>query len=296
MKTMRLGVVLVAASVLLGGFATSAGADHNPNDPDYWESRTEHPSTCYYHEADGGSHGGLADNGKAVKLKAFQPSWGTHWELLVVKGGSIDVGYGRGNAVYGHPSAGVNYYPPSNGGGQRPSVSHWIVCKGTVPPTTTTPPTTVPPTTVPPTTAPTTVPPTTVPPTTVPPTTIPPTTIPPTTAPPTTAPPTTVIETTVPPTTIVETTAPTTTVAVTTTAPTTTIVTPSTLNTVVESSTTVVPTTAGPTTAPSSAPSTTTGGSLPRTGGNHDAALLIGAVAFVGGVAMLLARRRPRSV
>lgn len=278
MKTMRLGVVLVAASVLLGGFATSAGADHNPNDPDYWESRTEHPSTCYYHEADGGSHGGLADNGKAVKLKAFQPSWGTHWELLVVKGGSIDVGYGRGNAVYGHPSAGVNYYPPSNGGGQRPSVSHWIVCKGTVPPTTTTPPTTVPPTTVPPTT-------------------IPPTTAPPTTVPPTTAPPTTVIETTVPPTTIVETTAPTTTVAVTTTAPTTTVVTPSTLNTVVESTTTttVVPTTAGPTTAPP-APSTTTGGSLPRTGGNHDAALLIGAVAFVGGVAMLLARRRPRSV
>lgn len=272
MKTMRLGVVLVAASVLLGGFATSAGADHNPNDPDYWESRTEHPSTCYYHEADGGSHGGLADNGKAVKLKAFQPSWGTHWELLVVKGGSIDVGYGRGNAVYGHPSAGVNYYPPSNGGGQRPSVSHWIVCKGTVPPTTTTPPTTVPPTTVPPTTAP------------------------PTTVPPTTAPPTTVIETTVPPTTIVETTAPTTTVAVTTTAPTTTIVTPSTLNTVVESSTPVVPTTAGPTTAPSSAPSTTTGGSLPKTGGTHDAGLLIGAVAFVGGVAMLLARRRPRSV
>lgn len=278
MKTMRLGVVLVAASVLLGGFATSAGADHNPNDPDYWESRTEHPSTCYYHEADGGSHGGLADNGKAVKLKAFQPSWGTHWELLVVKGGSIDVGYGRGNAVYDHPSAGVNYYPPSNGGGQRPSVSHWIVCKGTVPPTTTTPPTTVPPTTVPPTT-------------------VPPTTAPPTTVPPTTAPPTTVIETTVPPTTIVETTAPTTTVAVTTTAPTTTVVTPSTLNTVVESTTTttVVPTTAGPTTAPP-APSTTTGGSLPRTGGNHDAALLIGAVAFVGGVAMLLARRRPRSV
>lgn len=236
MKTMRLGVVLVAASVLLGGFATNAGADHNPNDPDYWESRTEHPSTCYYHEADGGSHGGLADNGKAVKLKAFQPSWGTHWELLVVKGGSIDVGYGRGNAVYDHPSAGVNYYPPSDGDGQRPSVSHWIVCKGTVPPTTTTPPTTVPPTTVPPTT------------------------VPPTTAPPTT------------------------------------VVTPSTLNTVVESTTTtVVPTTAGPTTAPP-APSTTTGGSLPRTGGNHDAALLIGAVAFVGGVAMLLARRRPRSV
>lgn len=277
MKTMRLGVVLVAASVLLGGFATSAGADHNPNDPDYWESRTEHPSTCYKHTADGGSHGGLADNGKAVKLKTFQPSWGTHWELLVVKGGSIDVGYGRGNAVYDHPSAGVNYYPPSNGGGQRPSVSHWIVCKGTVPPTTTTPPTTVPPTTVPPTT-------------------VPPTTAPPTTVPPTTAPPTTVIETTVPPTTIVETTAPTTTVAVTTTAPTTTVVTPSTLNTVVESTTTtVVPTTAGPTTAPP-APSTTTGGSLPRTGGNHDAALLIGAVAFVGGVAMLLARRRPRSV
>lgn len=295
MKTMRLGVVLVAASVLLGGFAASAGADHNPNDPDYWESRTEHPSTCYYHEASGGSHGRLADSGKAVKLNAFDPSWGTHWELLVVKGGSVDNGYGRGNAVYHHPSAGVNYYPPSNGGGQRPDVSHWIVCKGTVPPTTTTP-TTLPPTTTAPST---TAPPTTVVQTTVPPTTQPPTTLPPeTTAPTTTVPVTTVVVTTVPETTP-STTIPVTTSSVpvpSTTAATTTVPAPSTTQapttTVASSVLDTVATTSPSTTAPPPVVVT----DLPKTGSNADGTLWFAAVCSgLGGLAML-ARRRPRSV
>jgi LPXTG-motif cell wall-anchored protein len=281
MKTMRLGVVLVAASVLLGGFAASAGADHNPNDPDYWESRTEHPSTCYYHEASGGSHGRLADSGKAVKLNAFDPSWGTHWELLVVKGGSVDNGYGRGNAVYHHPSAGVNYYPPSNGGGQRPDVSHWIVCKGTVPPTTTTPTTLPPTTTAPSTTAPpTTVVQTTVPPTTQPPTTLPPeTTAPTTTVPVTTVPVTTVPVTTTPPTTVVVTTVPPST-AVTTTTPATTVP-PTVLDTTV-------------TTAPSTtvAPAVVT--NLPRTGSNTATiAWIASALLVLGGIMTMV--RRPRS-
>lgn len=281
MKTMRLGVVLVAASVLLGGFAASAGADHNPNDPDYWESRTEHPSTCYYHEASGGSHGRLADSGKAVKLNAFDPSWGTHWELLVVKGGSVDNGYGRGNAVYHHPSAGVNYYPPSNGGGQRPDVSHWIVCKGTVPPTTTTP------TTLPPTT--------TAPSTTAPPTTVVQTTVPPTTQPPTTLPP----ETTAPTTTVPVTTVPVTTVPVTTTPPTTAVVTtvpPSTAVTTTTPATTVPPTVLDTTvtTAPSTtvAPAVVT--NLPRTGSNTATiAWIASALLVLGGIMTMV--RRPRS-
>lgn len=209
MKKLTLIVVATATMFLAGG--TAAASSSNPNDADYWEGRTTHPSQCYKHTASGGAHGGLSGNGKAVVLSPFDQSWwGDHWELLVVKGGSRDIGFGAGNAVYVHPTAGTSYAPPTNNGGQVPTVSHWIVCKGetpTPPATTTPPPTTVPPTTIPPTT---TTPPTTVPPTTEPPaTTEPPqTTVPPTTAPETTAPPT--VPPSVSPTTIITTPRPTT--------------------------------------------------------------------------------------
>jgi hypothetical protein len=44
----------------------------------------------------------------------------------------------NGNAVYFEPDHGVPYFAPINSGGQQADVSHWIVCKGTVPATTTT--------------------------------------------------------------------------------------------------------------------------------------------------------------
>lgn len=288
--TKRIQTLIAVLLITLGVFAGTAAATNggNPNSPEYWESRTEHPSECYKHDADGGAHGGLSDGGKAVKLKTFQQSWpGDHWELLIVKGGSRDVGYGAGNAVYAHPSAGVNYYPPTNNGGQKPQVSHWIVCKGTTPtPTTTTVPpttTTVPPTTTtePPVTT-TTLPPTT---TTEPPaptttepevtTTLPPTTLPPeTTQPPvTTQPPTTLPPTTVPPT---------------TQAPTTTVV-------VTVPDTTVAPTTTVdvgqppvPTTVP---PQVGTVTALPSTGQDMTLPLILAALAVATGIALLLVRR-----
>lgn len=141
MKFIRIALATVIAG--LGGIgaahiATASGspADDNPNHPAYWEKRTEHPATCYAYNPPGTSnaHGKLVDDGKAVELYAFDQDWpGDHWELLVVKSGSRDIGYGDGNAVYPHPVAGTAYYGPTNSGGQQGAVSHWIVCKGTSP-------------------------------------------------------------------------------------------------------------------------------------------------------------------
>jgi hypothetical protein len=106
----------------------SQASDTNPNHPAYWEALYPNAVACY----DGNSaHGSLTDGGKAVELNEYDPSWpGDHWEVLIVNGGSVDVGHGNGNEVYEHPSAGVAYYPPLNDGGNEPTVSHWIVCKG----------------------------------------------------------------------------------------------------------------------------------------------------------------------
>lgn len=141
MKFIRIALATVVAG--LGGIgvahvATASGspADDNPNHPSYWEKRTEHPATCYEHNPPGerNAHGKLVDDGKAVKLNAYDEDWpGDHWELLVVKSGSRDIGYGKGNAVYAHPVAGTAYYGPTTAGGQQGTVSHWIVCKGTTP-------------------------------------------------------------------------------------------------------------------------------------------------------------------
>lgn len=146
MKFIR--IALATVIVGLGGIgvahvATASGspADNNPNHPSYWEKRTEHPATCYEHNPPGerNAHGKLVDDGKAVKLNAYDEDWpGDHWELLVVKSGSRDIGYGIGNAVYAHPVAGTAYYGPTTAGGQQGAVSHWIVCKGTTPASVTT--------------------------------------------------------------------------------------------------------------------------------------------------------------
>lgn len=264
MKTMRIGVALVAVSVLLGGFASSTSAAPNTNDPAYWETQTQHPSVCYFHEGDGGNHGTVVANGRAVQLYQFQDSWpGDHWELLVVNGGSND-------AVYVHPTAGTNYFAPLNGGGRYPRISHWIVCKGTTPPTTSTSTTTTAPTTTVSQTTSTT--------STTTSTTVAPTT---TTGSTTTVPQET---TTVPP----------------TSAPTTstTSITPSTLDTVV---TTTAPSTTAPvTTAPSSSttpsPTTTVPGRLPSTGSDYGWVIAVAAVLFLSGVALLVARRRSKTL
>jgi hypothetical protein len=150
---MKLRTLLVAALLVAAWTGTAGAATSNPNDPAYYETGT---SVCYKAESTT-AHGTV--QGGTVVLNPHQAGWyGTGWVLLVVKGGDD-------RNIYEHPTAGVPYSTPTNGGGQVPDVSHWIVCKGTVETTTTTPPETTT-TTVPETT--TTVPETT---TTVPETT-----------------------------------------------------------------------------------------------------------------------------
>lgn len=128
------GSVLALTLLQASFFAAAAAADvDDPNHPDYWEALYPGAVECYYHTGDS-AHGSIVtdDAGdEAVQLNVFQDAWpGDHWEVLIVKGGAEDVGDGRGNAVYEHPTAGTSYYPPLNGGEQQPDVSHWIVCKG----------------------------------------------------------------------------------------------------------------------------------------------------------------------
>ncbi|MGU3647044.1 hypothetical protein ACLBXX_18965 [Microbacterium sp. C23T] len=100
------------------------------NKTSYWEKQyASHGAKCYSYDADDSTaHGKVTDSGKTVTLKPFSSSWTPydHWELLVIKGGSL------WNNVIEHPKAGVAYASPSNGNNQA-DVSHWIVCKGKTP-------------------------------------------------------------------------------------------------------------------------------------------------------------------
>ncbi len=136
-------VAAVVFAVLVLVMAVAAyGQEGNPNDPGYWEDQFDHAATCVKIDPPDGDnpYGSLTSDGLAVVLNPYQQAWpGDHYEALIVKSGTVDIGYGPGNAVYVHPSAGVEYTPPPNPGGQAPQVSHWIVCFGTTPdPTTTT--------------------------------------------------------------------------------------------------------------------------------------------------------------
>lgn len=98
------------------------------NEPSYWEDYGPHDDAVCYSHSGNSSHGSVTGGGKTVTLNAYGADWpGDHWELLVVKGGSVS------NNVIVHPSAGVAYASPLNDGGQQSNVSHWIVCKGTTP-------------------------------------------------------------------------------------------------------------------------------------------------------------------
>jgi hypothetical protein len=121
---------LVAAPFVGMTAANAEGPADNTNNTEYWEGLyTEHQADCYKD-----SHGSITNDGDAVTLPAFNQDWpGDHWEVLIVKGGSVDNGDGPGNKVYNHPEAGVPYFAPLNDGGQQADVSHWIVCKGTTP-------------------------------------------------------------------------------------------------------------------------------------------------------------------
>ena len=127
----------LALALIMLGLAAPAAATQppGPNRPEYWEERYPNAVACYKVEgAKSSAHGTISQDKKSITLVPFQQSWlGDRWEVLIVKGGSVDTGFGPGNAVYDLPSAGVAYSAPNNNGGNVADVSHWIVCKGETP-------------------------------------------------------------------------------------------------------------------------------------------------------------------
>ena len=116
-----------AAAVADGG-VTTIDWDVSHNQASYWTDYGPHDgASCYKLDANSNGvsssdHG--SSRGNTVTLNTFNQSWpGDHWELLVIKAGLKET-------VVTHPDAGVAYSAP---GGK--DVSHWIVCKGTTPPT-----------------------------------------------------------------------------------------------------------------------------------------------------------------
>lgn len=132
MIKLRARSMKAAAVVAIGFFFAAVGATaasaSNANQVDYWQAKYPNVGECVKYDPPSttNSYGSLGDDGKSVVLTADQA-------LLIVKGGSngIDV---DGNNVFVEPKAGVSYQSPSNGGGNVPAVSHWIVCEYKTPP------------------------------------------------------------------------------------------------------------------------------------------------------------------
>ncbi len=121
---------IVAIGILFASVGVNAASANeavdNPNSPEYWEAQYPNTVCVKYDNTDqdflDNSYGSVIAEGQSVVLKMNQA-------LLVVKGGSLNVGDGAGNNVFVNPVAGDSYQSPSNGGGSVPAVSHWIVCE-----------------------------------------------------------------------------------------------------------------------------------------------------------------------
>lgn len=142
-----LGVIFIVIAAFVATVLPSGATNPpSPNTEEYWEASLSEAGytdvSCYkYGDTGSNSHGGVYtdENGVTyVELNEFQDEWpGDQWVLLVVKGGSDT--NGGGDATYYHPDHDVAYYAPDNPQSGKPfGVSHWIVCKGTRPATTTT--------------------------------------------------------------------------------------------------------------------------------------------------------------
>jgi hypothetical protein len=124
------GLIAVFVTIIGGLFITaglvpvSANSVDQTNSEAYWEQVYQgYECTKIEPPTAKNEFGELADDNKAVVLDAYTGSL-----VLIVKSGSVDSGFGPGNAVYEDPTAGVNYYGPLNDGGQQGTVSHWTVC------------------------------------------------------------------------------------------------------------------------------------------------------------------------
>ena len=137
-----IAAALVAAPLMTAGAsATESGLkgevgvlkpwSSDTNKVSYWEDEfAEYDAQCFKHEDDdrNNAHGRVTDEGKTVTLNEFNQSWpGDGWAALIVKGAS------EWNNVVELPEAGVAYASPETSSGRQSDVSHWIVCKGTLP-------------------------------------------------------------------------------------------------------------------------------------------------------------------
>ena len=116
---------------IVGTLGTVEPMSAKANDVDYWNARyAQFDAICYKHGDERNAHGSVTDGGKTVTLNEFQDDWpGDQWVVLIVKGATS-------NNIVENPKANVAYASPlTKDGGPQSTVSHWIVCKGTVPTT-----------------------------------------------------------------------------------------------------------------------------------------------------------------
>ena len=114
MRYFNKGLIALGVFVAVMAPALTAGAQSS-DDIDFWNGAWENEASCFKD-----SHGSITDDGLAVVLSEYDPSWGgTRWEGLAVYAGDEHI-------AYQSPEAGVEY-PAPNGA----AVTSWVACKGT---------------------------------------------------------------------------------------------------------------------------------------------------------------------
>ena len=113
MKYVNKGLVSLAVFVAVLAPAFAAGAQ-DPDDVDYWNAQWDTEAACFPN-----THGSITDDGLAVVLAEYDPSWGGDgWVGLVVFGDDDYIAYPL-------PEAGVAYPAPNDA-----AVTSYIACKG----------------------------------------------------------------------------------------------------------------------------------------------------------------------
>ena len=110
MKKTRAVLATAAATTLFAASAASAAPGPNYNSAGYWG-----PDCTKLSEPSQGAGGQVwfADQ---------------NYALVIVKGGSVDYGYGPGNRIWEDVMPGDALMAPLNHGGQQAAISHIIVC------------------------------------------------------------------------------------------------------------------------------------------------------------------------
>lgn len=111
MRKIGTTLLMTAAAAMVAAPVAAAPAA-NPNTASYWSA--ELGLKCYKTS--------ISDVHKWVANRDFA--------AVVVKGGAVDYGFGKGIWVYEDVMKGTKIYAPKNNGGQVADISWLIVCKG----------------------------------------------------------------------------------------------------------------------------------------------------------------------